>query len=90
MALDGIQPQMLALWEFLEMFEIENIGRGVLEELCLNYHLEDESLELCRYERWYEERQFQHHCEVFCPPPPRRQTRKRKKPCKKCNVFGKG
>ena len=92
MALGGIQPQVLALLQKLQACnQTENLRSEIMNELCLNYHIEEEYLDCARYEKWYEESQIQHYHEKFCPPPIRRQgkrSRNSKTPCPKCKLFG--
>ena len=89
-----IESQVLALLQKLQESNIaENLRSEIMQQLCLNFHIEEEYLDCERYEKWYEESQIQYYHEQFCPPPPvarqeRRKTRDSKTPCPKCKLFG--
>ena len=91
-----IESQVLALLQKLQESNIaENLRSEIMQQLCLNFHIEEEYLDCERYEKWYEESQIQYYHEQFCPPPinrqesqERRKTRDSKTPCPKCKLFG--
>ena len=89
-----IESQVLALLQKLQESNIaENLRSEIMQQLCLNFHIEEEYLDCERYEKWYEESQIQYYHETFCPPPvnnrqERRKTRDSKTPCPKCKLFG--